>query len=66
MRCEKVGGILRTGQGRVVSLEVDPTHKVIGCYGTNNSVDLFYLLPDDKVKVKFGKRLKKERKKAEK
>lgn len=66
VKCEKVGSILRAGHGRVVSLEVDSTCKIIGCHGVENSIELFYLLPDAKVKDKFSKRLKKERKKAQK
>lgn len=65
MKCEKAGSILRAGGGRVVSLEVDSTCKVIGCYGVGNSVELFYLLPNHMVKSRFVKRLKKERQKAE-
>lgn len=49
----------------MISLEVDSTRKVVGCYGTGNFVELFYLLPDDTVKSRFAKRLKKERQKAQ-
>ncbi|XP_014476542.1 PREDICTED: WD repeat-containing protein 3 [Dinoponera quadriceps] len=66
IRCEKAGSILRAGYGRVVSLEVDSTCNVIGCHGVGNTVELFHLLSDDKVKNKFAKRLKKERIKAQK
>lgn len=66
MRCEKVGSILRAGRGRVVSLEIDSTCKVIGCHGVDNSIELFYLLSEDKVKNNFANRLKKEKKKAQK
>ncbi|CAK9807252.1 WD repeat-containing protein 3 [Anthophora plagiata] len=66
LKCEKVGNILRSSHGRVVSLEVDPTHTVIGCYGLNNTVELFQLLPDAKVKDNVTKRLQRERRKAEK
>ncbi|XP_020288110.1 WD repeat-containing protein 3 [Pseudomyrmex gracilis] len=65
IKCEKAGSILRAGGGRVVSLEVDSTCKVVGCYGVGNSVELFYLLPNDVVKSRFTKRLKRERQKAE-
>lgn len=66
LRCEKVGSILRSGHGRVVSLEVDNTYTIIGCYGLDNTVELFQLLPDSKIKDNVLKRLRKERKKAEK
>ncbi|KOC59058.1 WD repeat-containing protein 3 [Habropoda laboriosa] len=66
LRCEKVGNILRSSRGRVVSLEVDISHTVIGCHGLDNTVELFQLLPDTKVKDNVIKRLQKEKKKAEK
>lgn len=66
IKCEKVGSILRTASGRVVSLEVDPTCKVLGCHGLGNSIELFYLLSDDTIKDRFAKRLKKQRRKAQK
>ncbi|XP_076762972.1 WD repeat-containing protein 3 [Xylocopa sonorina] len=62
LRCEKAGSILRSGNGRVVSLEADTTHTVIGCYGLGNTVELFYLLPDAKVEDNIRKRLKKKKK----
>ena len=64
MRCEKVGSILRSGHGRVVSLETDTTHTIIGCYGLDNTVELFQVLSDDKIKDNVLKRLRKEKKKA--
>lgn len=49
-----------------MSLNVDATHTVIGCHGLDNTVELFQLLPDAKIKDNILKRLRKERKKAEK
>ncbi|OAD59414.1 WD repeat-containing protein 3 [Eufriesea mexicana] len=66
LRCEKVGSILRSSHGRVVSLEVDSTYSVIGCHGLDNTVELFQLLPDTKIKDNIRKRLRKEKKKLEK
>ncbi|KAG5332620.1 WDR3 protein, partial [Acromyrmex heyeri] len=66
IKCEKAGSILRTTRGRVVSLEVDSTCKVLGCHGVGNSIELFYLLSEDIIKNRFTKRLKKERRKAQK
>ncbi|GAB1867885.1 WD repeat-containing protein 3 [Camponotus japonicus] len=65
IRCKKIGGILRAGGGRVTSLEVDSTGKILGCHGAGNSIELFHLLPDDIVKNRFTKRLKKERRQAQ-
>ncbi|XP_012526680.1 WD repeat-containing protein 3 [Monomorium pharaonis] len=64
IKCEKIGSILRTTGGRVVSLEVDSTCKFLGCHGVKNSIELFYLLPEDTVKDRFTKRLKKRKRKA--
>ncbi|KZC12214.1 PREDICTED: WD repeat-containing protein 3 [Dufourea novaeangliae] len=64
LKCEKAGSILRSGRGRVVSLEVDTTQTIIGCHGLDNTIELFKLLPDTKVKENVVKRLRKERKKA--
>ncbi|XP_012232010.1 WD repeat-containing protein 3 [Linepithema humile] len=66
MKCEKVGSILRAGNGRVISLEADSTCKVFGCHGVGNSIELFYLLPEETVKTRYSKRMKKERQKAQK
>lgn len=49
-----------------MSLEVDNTYTIIGCYGLDNTVELFQLLPDSRIKDNVLKRLRKERKKAEK
>ncbi|KMQ87804.1 wd repeat-containing protein 3 [Lasius niger] len=65
IKCKKVGGILRAGSGRVISLEVDSTCKVLGCHGVGNFIELFYLLSDEIVKNRFAKRLKKERRQAQ-
>ena len=65
IKCEKVGSILRTANGRVVSLEVDSTCKVLGCYGIGNSIELFCLF-SDAIKDRLARRLKKERRKAQK
>ncbi|CAL1677710.1 unnamed protein product [Lasius platythorax] len=65
IKCKKVGGILRAGSGRVISLEVDSTCKVLGCHGAGNFIELFYLLSDEIVKNRFAKRLKKERRQAQ-
>ncbi|XP_047350905.1 WD repeat-containing protein 3 isoform X1 [Vespa velutina] len=64
LRCGKVGSILRSSKGRIVSLEVDPSKTIIGCHGVDNTIELFHFLQDSKVKEKVTKRLKKERKKA--
>lgn len=66
LRCEKIGSILRSSHGRVVSLETDITHTIIGCYGLNNTVELFQVLSDDKIKDNVLKRLRKEKKKVKK
>lgn len=57
---------MRSSHRRVVNLEVDTTHTVIGCHGVDNTIELFQFLSDTKVKDNVVKRLRKERKKAEK
>ncbi|XP_043273092.1 WD repeat-containing protein 3 [Venturia canescens] len=64
LRCEKIGSILRAGKGRVVSLCSDATRTIVGCHGTENTIELFHFIPDDEVKVKVAKRLKKQKLKA--
>ncbi|XP_066603628.1 WD repeat-containing protein 3 isoform X2 [Prorops nasuta] len=64
LRCINIGSIVRAGRGRVVSLQVDAMQKIISCHGLDNTVELFALLDEEKVKEKTAKRLKKERKKA--
>lgn len=66
MKCEKIGSILRAGSGRVISLETDATCKILGCYGMGNFVELFYLLSKETIKTRYAKRMKKERRKAQK
>lgn len=64
LRCEKIGSILRAGRGRVISLTTDATNDIIACHGSGNSVELFYMIPEDQVTKKTNKRLNKEKKKA--
>ncbi|XP_074104219.1 WD repeat-containing protein 3 [Cotesia typhae] len=64
LRCEKIGSILRAARGRVISLTTDATNDIIGCHGSGNSVELFYMIPEDQVTKKTNKRLNKEKKKA--
>ncbi|CAG5107461.1 Similar to WDR3: WD repeat-containing protein 3 (Homo sapiens) [Cotesia congregata] len=64
MRCEKIGSILRAGRGRVISLTTDATNDIIACHGNGNSIELFYMIPEDQVTKKTTKRLNKEKKKA--
>lgn len=64
LRCEKIGSITRAGRGRLVSIRTDLTERVITCHGTDNTVELFYILTEEEAKEKLGKRVKKARKKA--
>lgn len=56
-----MGSILREGKGRVVSLGSDLSRTIVGCHGTDNTIELLYFLPDDEVKVKMAKRLNKQK-----
>uniref|UniRef100_A0A0C9R4Q1 Wdr3 protein n=1 Tax=Fopius arisanus TaxID=64838 RepID=A0A0C9R4Q1_9HYME len=63
IRCDKVGSILRTGKGRVVSLSSDSTGRVITCHGVENTIELFHLIPEEEAVTRTSKRLKKAKKK---
>ncbi|KAF7991112.1 hypothetical protein HCN44_002674 [Aphidius gifuensis] len=66
LRCEKVGSIYRTTDDKVLSIVCDPTKKIIACIGVKYTVELYHLIPDDKVTARRLKRLKKAQKNAEK
>lgn len=55
---------MRVGKGRINSLTVDHSGQIIGCHGTDNTVELFHFLPEDLIKTKKSKRLDKLKKKA--
>ena len=66
LKCSKIGNIVRAGKGRIGSLVSDSTGQVLGCHGTDNSLELFYFLPEDQIKHKKSKRLNKLKKKVAK
>ena len=58
----RLGSILRKGEGRVSSLVVDPTGRVLGCHGSDNLLELFLVCTQEEVDKRVSKRQKKERK----
>ncbi|XP_011505302.1 PREDICTED: WD repeat-containing protein 3 [Ceratosolen solmsi marchali] len=64
LRCTKIGNIVRVGKGRLNKLTADFTGQVIGCYGNDNTVELFHFLSEDQVKNKKSKRINKLKKNA--
>lgn len=65
LRCEKVGSIYRTTDDKVISIVCDPTKKFVACIGVRYTVELYHLIPDDKVTARRLKRLKKAEKNAQ-
>ena len=61
---ERVGSILRKGEGRVGGLQVDRTGRILVCYGSDNLLELFIICTSEEVERRLAKRLKKEKKRA--
>ena len=61
---ERVGSILRKGEGRVGGLLVDKTGRVLVCHGSDNLLELFIICSQEEVDRRLAKRVKKERKRA--
>ena len=61
---ERVGSILRKGEGKVGGLQVDKTGRLLVCHGSDNLLELFIVCSEEEVERRLAKRLKKERKRA--
>lgn len=61
LQCFKVGSLLRSGKGRVVSLFSDITGQIIACHGIDMQIELFYFCTDEETNVRYRSRRKKER-----
>lgn len=59
INCKLSGNIVRGGKGRTVSLVADPTGSVLGCHGTDDTIDLFYFCTTEESLNRLAKRLKK-------
>ncbi|XP_018331899.1 WD repeat-containing protein 3 [Agrilus planipennis] len=66
IQCHKVGSLLRSGRGRVVSMYSDPSGHILGCHGTDSQIELFLFCTDEEAQLRLKKRLKKQRKKEKK
>ncbi|XP_030642134.1 WD repeat-containing protein 3 [Chanos chanos] len=62
--CKKAGSIFREARDRVVSLTTDSKAKVLACHGTDATLELFTVLPEEEIQRKMEKKLKKAKKKA--
>lgn len=59
INCKLSGNIVRGGKGRTVSLVADPTGSVLGCHGTDDTIDLFYFCTPEEALSRLAKRFKK-------
>lgn len=59
IRCTLVGSIQRIGKGRTVNLLADPTGKVLGCHGIDDTIELFYFCDEEESMQRLAKRMKK-------
>ncbi|XP_069744504.1 WD repeat-containing protein 3 [Narcine bancroftii] len=66
LTCQKFGSLFREGRDRVVSLATDPSQKIIICHGTDNVLEVFKTLSEEKVNKKMEKKQRKAKKVAKK
>lgn len=64
LKCNYSGLIQRSGRGRTINLVNDPTGTIIGCHGTDTSIELFYFNSEEETTARMTKRLKKLAKKS--
>ena len=60
----RVGSILRKGEGRVGSLRVDKSGRMIVCHGNDRVLEMFVICTQEEIEKRLAKRLKKEKKRA--
>lgn len=61
--CEKVGSVIRQGLGRVVSMCVDDSARVLCCHGNEKRLELFYFHTAEEAAERYRKKVKKLKKK---
>ena len=59
----KVGSIVREGKGRVVTMTIDNSRRLLIVHGIDSMIESFLFLPEEEAKVKAKKRTNKENKK---
>ena len=62
LKVSRVGSILRSGEGRLVSLVVDPLGRLLACHGTDNTLELFLVCTDKEIQRRLARKAKKEKK----
>lgn len=62
LEIKRLGSILRSRSDRVCGIETDG--RVVVCHGKSQVVDVFFILTEEEIEAKVGKRKKKARKRA--
>lgn len=63
LKVSKAGSVLREGKGRVVSMTVDNSGRLLLIHGMDSMIESFLFLPEEEAKAKAKKRATKEKKK---
>uniref|UniRef100_A0A336KWX1 CSON000766 protein n=1 Tax=Culicoides sonorensis TaxID=179676 RepID=A0A336KWX1_CULSO len=59
LKCNFSGVIQRLGRGRTMNLISDVSGTILGCHGTDTTIELFYFCSEEETTVRLKKRLKK-------
>ena len=59
---ERIGAILRNGEGRLQRLATDAAKTILAAIGTDNSLELFRICNQEEVQKRLAKKAKKEKK----
>jgi len=62
LQITRLGSILRKGEGKVGSLRVDESGRVVACHGSDNLLEMFVMCTKEEVEKRLAKRMKKEKK----
>lgn len=62
LKVTRLGSILRSGEGRLVSLFADPLERLLACHGTDNTLELFLICSDREIQRRLARKAKKEKK----
>jgi hypothetical protein len=62
LKVTRVGSILRSGEGRLVSLVVDAQGRLLTCHSTDNTLELFLVCSEKEIQRRLARKAKKEKK----
>jgi hypothetical protein len=62
LKVTRVGSILRSGEGRLVSLAVDRQERLLACHATDNTLELFLVCSNAEIQRRLTRKAKKEKK----